>query len=314
MEPSNQTVEMLGIAYIPDHWPPIGTYQYFAGHVDNPWDGGTAWKSYDGQLQRYNDLKVMLAPNDDGPVNCLCTATIVPPAYGSSFAVLVNGLHLSSIELDRSKQKELYKVIRTPIATCNAKIDGGGCLPDGRQQSYRIWLDIPNLLSEPELLKRQRSKERLDLWGRFRLKVLKDFYRGKLLELFDRKCYNCGADQDLQLDHHIPLVSGGHSVPGNLVALCKRCNSKKRSLQPVGFYTQAQLDNLTPLFERQEEIFLFEFDWDFWQRDHEGYLISLGLEPSLVHDLFADPDHRYHMEPPSNRLGVTISIDLSGLR
>ena len=36
----------------------------------------------------------------------------------------------------------------------------------------------------------------------------------------------------LTLDHVVPLVRGGRSVRGNMVASCKDCNSKKQSLLP----------------------------------------------------------------------------------
>jgi 5-methylcytosine-specific restriction endonuclease McrA len=36
----------------------------------------------------------------------------------------------------------------------------------------------------------------------------------------------------LTLDHVVPLIRGGRSVRGNMVASCKDCNSKKQSLLP----------------------------------------------------------------------------------
>ena len=36
----------------------------------------------------------------------------------------------------------------------------------------------------------------------------------------------------LTLDHIVPLIRGGRSVRGNMVASCKDCNSKKQSLLP----------------------------------------------------------------------------------
>ena len=35
------------------------------------------------------------------------------------------------------------------------------------------------------------------------------------------------------MDHVVPLGRGGRSARGNVVAACKPCNTKKRSLVPV---------------------------------------------------------------------------------
>ncbi len=49
-------------------------------------------------------------------------------------------------------------------------------------------------------------------------------------------CHYCrrvvGA-RALTMDHIVPLGRGGRSVRGNVVAACKTCNTKKRSLVPV---------------------------------------------------------------------------------
>jgi 5-methylcytosine-specific restriction protein A len=49
-------------------------------------------------------------------------------------------------------------------------------------------------------------------------------------------CYYCGGKFkaiELTMDHLIPIVRGGRSVPGNLVAACKECNNKKKYLLPT---------------------------------------------------------------------------------
>lgn len=48
-------------------------------------------------------------------------------------------------------------------------------------------------------------------------------------------CYFCGRHfrpGELTMDHLVPLARGGTSSKGNLVACCKECNSKKKSLLP----------------------------------------------------------------------------------
>ncbi len=49
-------------------------------------------------------------------------------------------------------------------------------------------------------------------------------------------CHYCGASTppaQLTMDHVVPLVRGGRSTKGNLVACCKTCNSKKKHLLPM---------------------------------------------------------------------------------
>jgi 5-methylcytosine-specific restriction protein A len=45
------------------------------------------------------------------------------------------------------------------------------------------------------------------------------------------RCHYCGKAvpaRELTMDHVVPLVRGGRSNKGNLVAACKQCNTSKR--------------------------------------------------------------------------------------
>lgn len=44
------------------------------------------------------------------------------------------------------------------------------------------------------------------------------------------KCQHCGTDQDLTIDHIVPVSKGGGNELENLQVLCKSCNSKKKDL------------------------------------------------------------------------------------
>jgi len=49
-----------------------------------------------------------------------------------------------------------------------------------------------------------------------------------LLEKYDYKCLCCGrSDVNLQMDHVVPLFSGGEHRIENIQPLCKSCNCKK---------------------------------------------------------------------------------------
>ena len=49
-------------------------------------------------------------------------------------------------------------------------------------------------------------------------------------------CHYCGRQSlpgELTMDHIVPLARGGRSTKGNLVATCKECNNKKKTLLPL---------------------------------------------------------------------------------
>ena len=50
------------------------------------------------------------------------------------------------------------------------------------------------------------------------------------------ECYYCRrmvGRENLTMDHVVPLIRGGKSAKGNLVAACKECNNKKKYLLPL---------------------------------------------------------------------------------
>lgn len=50
--------------------------------------------------------------------------------------------------------------------------------------------------------------------------------RWRVLERDNFLCHYCGSQADT-VDHIIPMIDGGETTQGNLVAACKRCNRTK---------------------------------------------------------------------------------------
>jgi|GEM_PF-5757048 len=51
--------------------------------------------------------------------------------------------------------------------------------------------------------------------------------REKVFDLHGCKCLNCGATDNIALDHVKPIAKGGENKIDNLQPLCKSCNSSK---------------------------------------------------------------------------------------
>jgi 5-methylcytosine-specific restriction endonuclease McrA len=176
-----------------------------------------------------------------------------------------------------------------------------------------------------ETYKGQRSKEKRELFKRFRIRAIEDVYKNKFFALFDHRCFKCGIKEKpydeigqppvLCIDHNVPMILGGHLNPGNLVALCRSCNNKKSDLSLEEFYTPEELYKLKPLLEKQLDIFDFIFDWNYWNRDPQDYLLSLGVESNLIHELLYNQEHPDYIGMPSNDTGVkiTISVDIADI-
>lgn len=162
-----------------------------------------------------------------------------------------------------------------------------------------------------EAIKRQRNKEKWELFKPFRLAVVEEHAKRRFFAFFGDACFKCGSPGPLVMDHHVPISLGGHLVPGNLVALCERCNNRKSDAPPESFYTKAELESLREFLNNQHGLFNCAFDCKAWEADREGYLLSLGIEPDLVREILNNPDHRFYIPPrdESDPVSVTITID-----
>lgn len=315
----NNTASRLDLSYIPFHWPSSPEFHAHGGFwIAEPWEGDR--HKSNGHNKRYLDarapydrLQQLLIPNNEKWIEAECVAALIPDPGGLNFSLQVNGATLST---SLSESQRLHKLMRQRkmrflVTTCQARIVGGGIMPDGRKRGYGIEFDIPALW-EVDAIKRQRNKEKGQLFKAFVFPVIADHAKRKLFQLFGNRCFKCGSACSLEIDHHIPIVLGGHLVPSNLVALCSRCNNRKSDSPPSAFYSSEELARLQPLLAKQEVIFSFEFNRDFWEKDREGYLLSLGIEPSIVSEVLTNPSHRFYIPPQipsSEAVGVIITID-----
>jgi hypothetical protein len=161
-----------------------------------------------------------------------------------------------------------------------------------------------------EAVKRLRNQERRLLFKPFVLGVVEEHAKKQFFAFFGDTCFKCGSSGTLVIDHHVPIVLGGHLVPGNLVALCERCNNRKSDIPPECFYTKAELERLQEFLDGQHRMFEFVFDHKAWEANRESYLLALGIDAGLVCEVLSNPDHRFHVPSrvDSEGIGVTIRI------
>jgi len=56
-----------------------------------------------------------------------------------------------------------------------------------------------------------------------------------LIDAFGGRCFYCGGEGRLEMDHVIPVSRGGRHVLANLVPACGTCNKRKHNAQPLAF-------------------------------------------------------------------------------
>jgi 5-methylcytosine-specific restriction endonuclease McrA len=49
----------------------------------------------------------------------------------------------------------------------------------------------------------------------------------KIAKLYNQPCSYCGGTENISLDHVVPIARGGNHSIGNLMPLCRSCNSSK---------------------------------------------------------------------------------------
>lgn len=78
---------------------------------------------------------------------------------------------------------------------------------------------------DPGVVRREKDKARKlrkSAWWQRRIAVGRCYY-----------CKRSVPPAELTMDHIVPLARGGTSSKGNLVAACKSCNSRKKTMLPL---------------------------------------------------------------------------------
>lgn len=79
--------------------------------------------------------------------------------------------------------------------------------------------------NNPDAIKRSRLRRsaRARNAGLFRVTTK------EMLKLKAQPCFYCGSNQNIEIDHRVPISRGGSHSIGNLVSACRKCNRSKNS-------------------------------------------------------------------------------------
>jgi hypothetical protein len=134
---------------------------------------------------------------------------------------------MESSKIVRKKKPIWIKTIRQLIHWQYAKlIAGGRC---GKRDEF------PLVMSEFKKLEQGKKK----LSG-----ILRD---NKKLLFASRACAYCGSEEQIQLDHIIPISKGGADSFDNLVYACKKCNLSKSNRDILEWYGEDYAEELPSL-------------------------------------------------------------------
>jgi len=123
------------------------------------------------------------------------------------------------------------------------------CTNEEQKSFYKKYF----LNNRSKVLEKSRSYKKSDkgrltgrLSNRRRRARLKQNYHDKyneneVYEQFDYRCFNCDSEENLTIDHIVPIFLGGHDAEYNLSVLCGKCNSSKGHKHPKIFYTEEKI-------------------------------------------------------------------------
>ncbi len=141
----------------------------------------------------------------------------------------------------RDKNKELLKIKNSIYGKANrekinltARKYRAKLIEQGKAQVIREW-DRQKRRNNPEKYKVRNHNNSM---VRRRLEDASPINPSDWIELKIRhgnKCFYCGEDGKLSLDHFVPIAKGGEHKISNIVPACLRCNSRKKDKYPQRF-------------------------------------------------------------------------------
>jgi 5-methylcytosine-specific restriction endonuclease McrA len=156
-------------------------------------------------------------------------------------------------------QRGTKRVKGGPVSALQKAILNAGKLPTvGRlvmKEQFRYWKENPGTKAVHDRQWRQASwwlkyqtRPDLRLYTREKSKRRKAVLKGatavrvstqqinKRFLLFKNCCAYCGQNDDMQIEHAVPIAQGGTHAIGNILPACKTCNYSKRDKEIETWY------------------------------------------------------------------------------
>jgi len=170
----------------------------------------------------------------EGMKNCPGCNTIKSIAYFVKKKSKKDGLRRLCIYCKRKSSEEERR--KKGIKPRNKKLTG----KDGKDRSkiykHEWYEKNKQIVYDNKARRRARKLGVEENFGKEERKITMD--------AFEHKCFNCGATENLCVDHHRPLIKGNALTFGNAVVLCKTCNSRKFDKDPEEFYCKEKCEEL----------------------------------------------------------------------
>lgn len=149
-----------------------------------------------------------MRPTTPTPTITLAIAWRVGAGATPATAAAGNGIHRATFDRWMATDPTFRLAIDTARSACIA--NAITALTPAERRSYEKWLQLP-------LCSRSRG-------NRARIKPS---VRAAVYARDGHACRRCGATDDLQVDHIIPVIHGGTEDLENLQTLCGPCNRHK---------------------------------------------------------------------------------------
>ena len=136
-------------------------------------------------------------------------------------ATCKDGVGTYCIECNRKRGKKRYQEKREFLIKQQQ---------DYRKNNYDVRIEVERKARKKNKEKYRPTRNERQLR---RARVIKEktflLLKKEIIKLYSDPCFNCKSTKNQSIDHIIPISRGGSHSIGNLITLCRSCNSSKNN-------------------------------------------------------------------------------------